>query len=77
MSVTVRAFMVSELTTAFQMGLYIYVPLLLVDLLVSAILLSLGMMMVPPTLISLPIKVGIFLLADGWHLVVASLVRSF
>lgn len=77
MSIVVPAFMVSELTTAFRMGLYLYVPLLLVDLLVSAILLSLGMMMVPPTLISLPVKVGIFLLADGWHLVVGSLVRSF
>lgn len=77
MTIAVPAFMVSELTTAFRMGLYLYVPLLLVDLLVSAILLSLGMMMVPPTLISLPVKVGIFLLADGWHLVVGSLVRSF
>lgn len=77
MTIAVPAFMVSELTTAFRMGLYIYVPLLLIDLLVSAILLSLGMMMVPPTLISLPVKVGIFLLADGWHLVVGSLVRSF
>lgn len=77
MTIAIPAFMISELTTAFRMGLYVYVPLLLIDLLVSAILLSLGMMMVPPTLISLPVKVGIFLLADGWHLVVGSLVRSF
>jgi len=77
LSVAVPAFMVSELTTSFRMGLFLYVPLLLVDLLVAAILMSMGMMMVPPTLISLPIKVAIFLLADGWHLVVASLVRSF
>jgi flagellar biosynthetic protein FliP len=77
LSIAVPAFMVSELTTAFRMGLYVYVPLLLVDLLVSAILMSLGMMMVPPTLVSLPLKVGVFLLADGWHLVVASLARSF
>lgn len=77
LSVAVPAFMVSELTTAFRMGLYVYVPLLLVDLLVSAILMSMGMAMLPPTLISLPLKMGIFLLADGWHLVVASLARSF
>ncbi len=77
MTVVIPAFMISELTTAFRMGLYVYVPLLVVDLLVSAILMALGMMMVPPTLVSLPIKVGIFLLADGWHLVVASLAKSF
>jgi flagellar biosynthetic protein FliP len=69
--------MVSELTTAFRMGLFIFIPLLVIDLLVSAILMSLGMMMVPPTLVSLPLKVGVFLLAGGWHLLVASLVRSF
>lgn len=77
LTVAVPAFMVSELTTAFRMGLFVYVPLLLVDLIVAAVLMSLGMMMVPPNLISLPVKLGIFLLADGWHLVVASLVRSF
>lgn len=77
LTIAVPAFMVSELTTAFRMGLFIFIPLLLVDLLVSAILMSLGLMMVPPTLVSLPLKVGIFLLADGWHLLVQSLVRSF
>ncbi len=77
MSIVTPAFMVSELTTAFRMGLFIYVPLLLVDLLVAAMLMSMGMMMVPPTMIALPLKVGIFLMADGWRLVVASLVRSF
>ena len=76
-TIAVPAFMVSELTTAFRMGLFLFIPLLLIDLLVSAILMSLGMMMVPPTLVSLPLKVGIFLLADGWHLLVQSLVRSF
>ncbi|HVP63101.1 MAG TPA: flagellar type III secretion system pore protein FliP [Myxococcaceae bacterium] len=76
-TVAIPAFMVSELTTAFRMGLFLFVPLILVDLLVSTILLSLGMMMMPPTLVSLPLKVGIFLLADGWHLVVTSLARSF
>jgi flagellar biosynthetic protein FliP len=73
----VPAFMVSELGTAFRMGLYVFIPMLLIDLLVAAILMSLGMMMVPPTLIALPLKLGVFLLAGGWHLVVASLVRSF
>ena len=77
LTVAVPAFMVSELTTAFRMGLFIFIPLLLVDLLVSSVLMALGMMMVPPTLVSLPLKVGIFLLADGWHLLVQSLVRSF
>jgi flagellar biosynthetic protein FliP len=77
LTVAAPAFMVSELTTAFRMGLFLYIPLLLVDILVAAILMSLGMMMVPPPLISLPMKVGIFVMADGWRLVVASLVRSF
>ncbi len=77
MSIVIPAFMVSELTTAFRMGLFLYIPMLLVDLLVSALLMSMGMMMVPPTLIALPVKLGVFLLADGWRLVVASLARSF
>jgi len=77
LNIAVPAFMVSELSTAFRMGLFIFIPFLLIDLLVAAILMSLGMMMVPPTLVSLPLKVGVFLLAGGWHLVVASLVESF
>jgi len=77
MSIAMPAFMVSELTTAFRMGLFLYVPLLLVDLLVSAMLMSMGMMMVPPTLIALPVKVALFVMADGWRLVIASLARSF
>jgi len=77
MTVVVPAFMVSELTTAFRMGLFVYVPLVLIDLLVASLLMSLGMMMVPPTMISLPIKVGVFLIADGWHLLAAALMRSF
>jgi flagellar biosynthetic protein FliP len=76
-SVVVPAFMVSELTTAFRMGLTIFLPMLLIDLLVSALLMALGMMMMPPTMVSLPIKLGIFVLADGWHLVVGSLAGSF
>jgi flagellar biosynthesis protein FliP len=77
MSIVIPAFMVSELTTAFRMGLFLYVPMLLVDLLVSSLLMSMGMMMVPPTLIALPVKLGVFLLADGWRLVISSLARSF
>ena len=73
----VPAFMVSELNTAFKMGLYVFIPMLLIDLLVGTILMSLGMMMVPPQLIALPLKLGIFLLAGGWNLVVSSLVKSF
>ncbi len=76
-SVLVPAFMVSELGTAFRMGLYLFVPMVLIDILVAVILMSLGMMMVPPTLVALPLKVGVFLLAGGWNLVVSSLVRSF
>lgn len=77
MTVVVPAFMVSELGTSFRMGLYIFVPMLLVDVLVASVLMSLGMMMVPPQMLSLPLKIGVFLLAGGWHLVVSSLVRSF
>lgn len=75
--VAVPAFLVSELTTAFKMGLYLFVPLVLVDLIVASVLMSLGMMMVPPQMIALPLKLAVFLLADGWRLVVAALARSF
>jgi len=77
MSVVMPAFMISELTTSFRMGLFLYIPLLLVDVLVATLLMSMGMMMVPPTLIALPVKVALFLMADGWRMVVSSLVRSF
>jgi flagellar biosynthetic protein FliP len=77
LTVAAPAFVISELTTAFRMGLYVYVPLLVIDLLVATVLMALGMMMVPPTLVSLPLKVGVFLLADGWHLLAGSLLRSF
>lgn len=76
-SIAVPAFMVSELTTAFRMGLFLFIPMLVIDLLISSVLMALGMMMVPPAMVSLPLKVGVFLLADGWHLLVQSLVRSF
>jgi len=76
-TVVVPSFMISELGTAFRMGLYVFIPMVLIDLLVSMIMMSLGMMMLPPTLISMPLKLGVFILAGGWHLVVASLIRSF
>jgi flagellar biosynthetic protein FliP len=77
MSVVMPAYMISELTTSFRMGLFLYIPLLLVDVIVATLLMSMGMMMVPPTLIALPVKVALFLMADGWRLVVSSLARSF
>ena len=77
MTVVIPAFMVSELSTAFRMGLYLFIPMLLIDVLIASVLMSLGMSMVPPQMISLPLKIGIFLLAGGWHLMISSLVRSF
>jgi flagellar biosynthesis protein FliP len=75
--VLVPAFVVSELTTAFEIGFLIYLPFLIIDMIISATLMSMGMMMLPPVLISLPFKVLLFVLVDGWHLVVQSLVQSF
>jgi flagellar biosynthetic protein FliP len=75
--VAAPAFMVSELTTAFQMGVLVLLPFLVIDLAVSAVLMSMGMMMVPPTTISLPVKLLLFVVVDGWHLLVESLLRSF
>ncbi|HZO95803.1 MAG TPA: flagellar type III secretion system pore protein FliP [Gaiellaceae bacterium] len=75
--VLVPAFVVSELTTAFEIGFLIYLPFLIIDMIVSATLMSMGMMMLPPVLISLPFKILLFVLVDGWHLVVQSLVESF
>jgi flagellar biosynthetic protein FliP len=73
----IPAFMLSELRTAFQIGFMIFLPFLLVDLLVASVLTSLGMMMVPPVMISLPIKVLMFILIDGWNLVTRALLASF
>ncbi len=73
----IPAFIISELKTAFEIGVYIFIPFVIVDLVVSTVLMSLGMMMVPPTLISLPLKLLLFVLANGWSLVVQSLVLSF
>jgi len=71
------AFMISELKTSFQMGFLLYLPFLIIDMVVSSVLLSMGMMMLPPVMISLPFKVLLFVLVDGWYLVVGSVVKSF
>jgi len=75
--IVVPAFVVSELQTAFQMGFFLFLPFLVIDFLVSSILMALGMMMMPPNVVSLPFKLLLFVLVDGWHLVVRSLVESF
>ena len=71
------AFMISELKTAFQIGFIVYVPFLVIDMVVSSILMAMGMMMLQPTIVSLPFKLALFVLVDGWSLVISSLVRSF
>jgi flagellar biosynthetic protein FliP len=73
----VPAFLISELKTAFQMGFLVYVPFLVLDLVVASILTSMGMVMLPPVLISLPFKLMLFVLVDGWNVLVGSLVQSF
>jgi flagellar biosynthetic protein FliP len=75
--VLIPAFMISELKTAFQIGFVLFLPFLVIDMVVSSILLSMGMMMLPPVMIALPFKVLLFVLVDGWHLIVGSLVKSF
>ena len=76
-TVLIPAFMISELKTAFIMGFRIYLPFLVIDMVIASILISMGMMMLPPVLISLPFKLLLFVLADGWHLVVQTLLYSF
>jgi flagellar biosynthetic protein FliP len=77
MTVVIPAYCISELKTGFQMGFFLFVPFLLIDLVVSTTLLSMGMMQLPPAMISLPFKVLLFVMIDGWNLLVSSLVRSF
>jgi flagellar biosynthetic protein FliP len=77
MRVIVPAFVLSELKTAFQMGFLLFLPFLVIDMVVSSVLLSMGMFMLPPVMISTPFKVLLFVLVDGWHLVCQSLVTSF
>jgi len=73
----IPAFMISELQTAFQIGFLIYIPFLVVDMVVASVLMSMGMMMLPPVMISLPFKILLFVLVDGWALVIGSIVKSF
>lgn len=76
-TVLIPSFIISELKTAFQIGFMLYVPFLIIDMVVASVLLSMGMMMLPPIMVSLPFKLMVFVLADGWHLIVGSLVKSF
>ena len=73
----IPAFVISELKTAFQIGFLIYIPFIVIDMVVASTLMSMGMMMVPPVMISLPFKILLFILVDGWHLIIRSLVTSF
>ncbi len=76
-NVLMPAFMISELKTAFQIGFLIYIPFLIIDMVISSILMAMGMMMLPPTVVSLPFKIILFVLVDGWSLIITSLVKSF
>jgi len=77
LGVLVPAFVISELRIAFQIGFVLYLPFLIIDMVVSSILLAMGMMMLPPVMVSLPFKILLFVMVDGWYLVVESLVKSF
>ncbi|MDQ2090576.1 flagellar type III secretion system pore protein FliP [Marimonas arenosa] len=77
LSVLVPSFLLSEIARAFQIGFLVFLPFLIIDLVVAAILMSMGMMMVPPAIVSLPFKLSFFVLADGWSLIAGSLVRSY
>ncbi|MCL5677313.1 MAG: flagellar type III secretion system pore protein FliP [Firmicutes bacterium] len=77
MQVVVPAFAISELKTAFQIGFVIYIPFIVIDMVVATTLMSMGIMMLPPMMISLPFKILLFVMVDGWHLVVQSLLTSF
>jgi len=76
-TVLIPSFVISELKTAFQIGFLIYMPFLVIDMVVASVLLSMGMMMLPPFMVSLPFKLMLFVLVDGWNLLVGSLVKSF
>ena len=76
-SILIPSFIISELRTAFIIGFLIYIPFIVIDMVVASVLMSMGMMMLPPTTISLPFKILLFILADGWNLVIGSLVKTF
>jgi len=75
--VLIPSFIISELRTAFEIGFLIYIPFVILDLIVASVLMSMGMMMLPPVMISLPLKIILFVLVDGWHLITANLLASF
>jgi flagellar biosynthetic protein FliP len=77
LQVLIPAFMISELRRAFEIGFLIYLPFVIIDMVVASILMSMGMMMVPPIIVSLPFKLIFFVLVDGWYLISGSLVKSF
>ena len=77
LTVVMSAFMISEMKTAFEIAFLLYLPFLVIDMVVSSVLMAMGMMMLPPTMISLPFKLLIFVLVDGWNLLVMNLVKSF
>jgi len=73
----VPAFMISELKRAFEIGFLLFIPFLIIDMVVASVLMSMGMMMLPPVTISLPFKIIFFVLIDGWHLIAGSLIQSY
>jgi len=75
--ILIPAFILSELTTAFKIGIYVFIPFLVIDLVVSSILMSMGMIMLPPVMVSLPLKIILFVVVDGWHLITYSLLKTF
>ena len=75
--ILVPAFVTSELKTAFQIGFTIFIPFLIIDMVVASVLMAMGMMMVPPSIVSLPFKLMLFVLVDGWQLLLGSLAQSF
>ena len=76
LSIVVPAFVISELKTAFEIGFLIFLPFLVIDMVVASILMSMGMMMLPPVMISLPFKILVFILIDGWNLLIGNLIAS-
>lgn len=77
LSTLIPSFVLSELRSAFQIGFIVYLPFIIIDMIVSSVLMSMGMMMLPPTVVSLPLKIILFVLVDGWNLLIGSLVQSF
>ena len=77
LKIAIPAFMISELRRAFEIGFLIFIPFLIIDMVIASILMSMGMMMLPPTVLALPFKVIFFVLVDGWYMLAGSLVQSF